>query len=244
MMMVGNMKKTCYIAIMAIIMAFTVQAEAGDFNHFAGQYEASDFDPFAGQYEASKSNGFSGNIKERDSFQPYIGVGVGIFSIGYQEPGLSQSNSTWGSFIKAGVDITEEIGFELRIGTTGKTSNDWSLIYPGLKLATKINYFASYLLKLGVPTCKYNNNHIHLYVGGTTAKYTAAAVVPGFPNQQIGSTRTAFTYGLGYDLSISDTTSLGIEWMEYWRNVTFDNSGGAASLGSFRSLSTSFKMLY
>jgi hypothetical protein len=38
-------------------------------------------------------------------------------------------------------------------------------------------------------------------------------------------------------------TSIGIEWLEYWTNVTIDNVGGTKR-GSFRGLSATLNMAF
>jgi len=186
--------------------------------------------------------------------KPYVGIGVGLFAIGLNinDPlvgSATQRNSTWGSFIKAGVDVNDYFGGELRIGTTGKPSTDWG---PGLpvgsgfittvssNVSTKVDYFISYLGKIQYPAS--DSYKIYGLLGGTTAKYSTSLSLAGL-NVDSNKTKTGFTYGAGMEVNLNDSTSIGIEWVEYWTNVTIDNIGGTQE-GSFRGLSTTLNMTF
>ena len=59
----------------------------------------------------------------------YISVGGGQVVTEYVENGpsggVSMKKSTWGTFIKAGVDLYQYTGFEVRGGLTGKIQHDF-----------------------------------------------------------------------------------------------------------------------
>jgi len=191
---------------------------------------------------------------QAQGMEPYIGIGGGIFAIQLElnDPlvgSASQRNPTWGSFIKAGVDVNEYFGGELRIGTTGTPSTDWG---PGLpvgsglitlvpsNVSTKIDYFFSYLGKIQYPVS--DSYKIYVLLGGTTAKYTDSLSIAGF-NFNGSNTKTGFTFGGGVEVNLNQRTSIGIEWIEYWTNVTLDTTGGTEK-GSFRGLSVTLNMAF
>lgn len=179
--------------------------------------------------------------------KPYLGVGFGLFAIKYQlnDPlvgSFSQREPTWGAFIKGGLDINEYLGAELRVGTTGNPSASWG---PGLPVGygfvttvpstvnTKIDNFFTYLAKLQYPV---ENGKIYLLLGGTTAKLNANLSLAGTTLGANYGTKTGFTYGIGGDWQVLPNTSFGIEWVEYWTDVTL-STAGSTDKGSFRGLS-------
>jgi len=193
----------------------------------------------------------SSNCQAQD-MKPYIGIGGGMFAIQFElnDPlvgSASQRNPTWGSFIKAGVDMNEYFGGELRVGTTGTPSTDWG---PGLpvgggftttvpsNVSTKIDYFISYLGKIQYPVS--DSYRIYALLGGTTAKYTRSLSIGGF-NLNGSDNKTGFTFGGGMEVNLNERTSIAIEWVEYWTNVTLDTTG-STDKGSFRGLSATLNM--
>jgi len=178
--------------------------------------------------------------------KPYMGMGGGLFAIQYEEtgPGYSvlQRTPTWGAFIKGGVDINPYLGAEVRLGTTGNPSQNWgagTIANQALKVSTQIDSFTSILLKLSFPTSP--DEKIHLYLGSTTAKMTVGVVAAnGASTTSPWGSTTGFTYGLGYEATLSEASSIGFEWMEYWSKVNMDSTGGIPSIGSFRGLSFNF----
>jgi len=197
--------------------------------------------------------GFSGT-SQADEFKPYIGLGTGVFAVGFKlnDPlvsSFSQRNPTWGSFIKAGVDVNKYFGAELRIGLTGNPSTDWGSGLPvgsGLitlvpsTVSTKINHFFSYLGKVQYPF----NEAFKVYgmFGGTTAKYTAKLSIAGL-NFDENATKTGFTFGGGIEFMPSENISVGLEWVEYWTDVTI-STAGSTDKGSFRGLSATVSMSF
>jgi len=193
------------------------------------------------------------NAQAQD-MKPYIGIGGGLFAIEFKlnDPlvgSFSQRNSTWGSFIKAGVDINEYFAAELRVGTTGNPSTDWAAGLPvgsGLittvpsTVSTKINNFFSYIGKVQYPV----NDTYKIYglLGGTTAKYTSELSLAG-SNFSDSVTKTGLTYGAGMDVNINEDTSISIEWVEYWTDITL-NTAGSTDTGSFRGLSATINMAF
>ena len=181
-------------------------------------------------------------------FKPYMGVGGGVFALTYEETGatysLYQRNPTWGAFIKGGVDINDYVGAELRLGMTGEPSTDWPVGTLGstaaFNIATKVDNFISYLTKIGTPIGP--SGHMHIYLGGTTAKAKIAASVAGSSGISANATKTGFTYGLGYDFVVNSSTKISTEWMEYWTNVDVGSSAAASVTGSFRGVSVSIQM--
>jgi len=191
---------------------------------------------------------------QAQGMKPYIGIGGGIFAIQFElnDPlvgSASQRNPTWGSFIKAGVDVNEYFGGEFRVGTTGTPSTDWGAGLPvgsgfittvPSNVSTKIDYFFSYLGKIQYPVS--DSYRIYALLGGTTAKYTDTLHILG-TNFNDSNTKTGLTFGGGMEVNLNQSTSIGIEWVEYWTNVTL-NTVGSTDKGSFRGLSATLNMAF
>jgi len=165
--------------------------------------------------------------------KPYIGVGMGVFGLEVKDstPGfaLTQKNNVFGGFFKAGVDINEYIGAELRVGTTanGKTS------YPTGTLGATVpfditlqnDYFFSYLGKLQFPASQ--DFKLYALIGATTAKFTPQVSALGLTFTGNSVTKTGFSYGVGGEFNVNDQMSIGAEWVQYWTDVALDpNSKG------------------
>jgi len=191
---------------------------------------------------------------QAQEMKPYMGIGAGLFAISLDinDPlvgSASQRNPTWGSFIKAGIDVNDYFGGELRVGTTGNPSTNWGAGLPvgsGLittvpsTVSTKIDYFISYLGKIQYPVS--DSYRLYALLGGTTAKYNAQLSIAGL-TIPANKTKTGFTFGGGVEVNLNDRTSIGVEWVEYWTNVTIDNVGGTTK-GSFRGLSATLNMAF
>jgi len=195
----------------------------------------------------------SSNCQAQD-MKPYIGIGGGIFAIQLKlnDPlggSFSQRNPTWGSFIKAGVDVNEYFGGELRVGTTGKPSTNWGAGLPvgggfittvPSNVSTKIDHFFSYLGKIQYPV---NDSYrIYALLGGTTAKYKDTLSIGGLAANN-SYTKTGLTFGGGMEVNLNQRTSIGLEWIEYWTDVTLDTNG-STDKGSFRGISATLNMAF
>jgi len=186
-----------------------------------------------------------------EDFKPYIGLGTGIYSIGFKlsDPltsSMSQRKQTWGGFVKAGIDVLDYFGAEVRLGSTGNPSTSWGAGLPvgygavttvTSTVSSQINYFFSYLGKLQYPF----NDSFKVYglAGGTMAKYTASWSATGSEN----ATVTGFSYGGGLEYAFANRYSLGLEWMEYLKDVTI-SSAGSTDTGSFRGISATLNMAF
>jgi len=188
---------------------------------------------------------------EAQDFKPYIGIGTGVFAIQLKinDPlvgSAEQRNPTVGGFIKAGVDVNKYFGGELRFGLTGNPSTDWGAGLPvggGLvtlvpsTVSTKINNFFSYFGKVQYPFD--DSFKVYALLGGTTAKFSSSLSIGGF-NFAGDATKTGFSYGGGVEYKVADTVSVGVEWIEYWTDVTLDTE----TKGSFRGISATVNMSF
>jgi len=193
---------------------------------------------------------------QAQDFKPYIGLGTGIFAVQLKinDPlvaSASQRNPTIGAFIKAGVDVNPYFGGELRFGLTGDPSTDWGAGLPvgdgfvttvPSKVSTKITDFFSYFGKIQYPVD--DSFKVYALLGGTTAKFNSTMSIAGFKFTG-DATKTGFSYGGGFEYKVADTVSVGVEWVEYWTNVTLDTSAlGTVTEGSFRGVSATVNMAF
>jgi len=192
-------------------------------------------------------------------FKPYIGLGTGVFAVQLKinDPLLgaagiaSQRNPTAGGFIKAGVDVNPYFGGEVRFGLTGDPSTDWGSELPvgdgfvttvPSKVSTKITDFFSYFGKIQYPVD--DSFKVYALVGATTAKFNTTLSTVGV-NITGDATKTGFSYGGGFEYKVADTVSVGVEWVEYWTNVTLETtSKGTVTEGSFRGVSATVNMAF
>jgi len=162
-----------------------------------------------------------------------------------------QRNPTVGGFIKAGVDVGKYFGGEVRFRLTGNPSTDWGTGLPvggGFvtfvlsTVSTKISDFFSCFGKVQYPFD--NSFKVYALLGGTTAKFNSLLSIGGF-NLSGDATKTALSYGGGIKYKVADTISVGVEWIEYWTNVTLDTSAlGTVTEGSFRGISATVSMSF
>lgn len=164
---------------------------------------------------------------------PYIGVGLGAFGLKESEPGFSQSNTEFGGFVNAGISFNEYLAVELRAGTTTKGSQSNPAGTPigyAVPNTTKIwpDYFLSYLAKLQYPASPQVN--VYALLGATTADFKGTLSGPGvsFSNSK---TKTGFTWGVGGDYNVNNQVSAGIEFVQYWNDVTIATNSKASIWG-------------
>jgi len=161
---------------------------------------------------------------EAGDFTPYIGAGGGVFSTKYTEQGalggLVLDKTTWGSFIKAGVDNQRYyFGVELRAGLTGSISNTFpagtigSITPVDLKVQT--TNFTSYFAKLQYPVTQ--RFRVYGLLGGTFGRFKVESQ-RGLRGA-IVTWKSAFSYGAGAEYRFRSKGSIGIEWVQYWNDV-------------------------
>jgi len=143
--------------------------------------------------------------------RPYVGAGIGAFGLELKNTAGSQKNTVFGGYAKAGVDIGDYLGAELRLGTTGS----------GTTGTTKLSesYFISYLAKVQYPAS--SDLNVYAMLGGTTANFKRT--VSGVESSK---SKTGFSYGFGAEYYLQDTLSIGGEWMQYWTNVKLGTAFG------------------
>jgi len=142
--------------------------------------------------------------------RPYLGAGAGAFGLELKNT-TSQKNTVFGGYGKAGVDIGDYLGAEVRFGSTsaGTTGNT--------KLSN--SYFISYLAKIQYSGA--SDFTLYTLLGGTTAKFKRT--VSGTESSE---SKTGFSYGFGAEYYLQDSLSIGGEWMQYWTNVKLGTAFG------------------
>jgi len=153
---------------------------------------------------------FSTTTAQAMDIKPYIGVGVGAFT-------LSSVNTTHFSYQgQVGVDIGDLFGLELRYGQT--TESEYVDAISTTKI--KASYF-SYLAKIRGQT---SNLEFYGLIGGTSGQVKQAISTPnvifvatGTPN--LKTTENSFSAGAGVDYKIQDALSIGVEYMHYFKDA-------------------------
>jgi len=179
---------------------------------------------------------FNGGLAAAGDLTPYIGVGGGVFGAKYAEQGvlggLELSKTTWGGFIKAGVDFQQYMGLELRTGISGAVSTvlpagTIGSIRPiGLEIQT--TNFISYLAKAQFPVTR--KFRIYGLLGGTAGRFQIASA--GGLRGAVTTWKSAFSYGGGAEYKFRSKGSIGVEWVQYWRNVPLSIVSNATSKAS------------
>jgi len=159
---------------------------------------------------------------------PYIGVGLGAFGLKGSAPGYSQSNTEFGGYVNAGINFNDYLGVELRLGTTTKGSKSFPPgTFNGVAIATPYtvdiqpDYLLAYLVKLQYPASPEMN--LYALLGASTARGKFTMSAPG-ASASISKTKTAFTWGVGGDYNLNNQVSAGIEFVQYWNDVTVETN--------------------
>jgi len=154
---------------------------------------------------------------------PYVSIGGGQVVTEYVENGpsggVSMKKSTWGTYIKAGVDLYQYTGFEVRGGITGRIQHDFPAgtlgSIPPLNVSAQVNGFVSYFAKLQYPITK--SFKVYGLLGATTGHISVER------NQGVGGAlkgwKTDLSYGGGLEYKFRVRGSIGLEWVQYWKNA-------------------------
>jgi len=191
----------------------------------------------------------SANTAQAQDFEPYAGIGLGMFGLELKAPGVNQKNNVFGGYAKVGANFNEYFAAELRIGTTGKGSSSYPVGTP-VKLASGItvpsplafkysmqaDYFISYLIKPQYEVAPVL--HLHALLGGTTVKMKGTFSVPGIPNTN--GVASGFSYGAGAEYKLADRMNIGAEWVQYWSDVKTGTSSKARLWGIAGTVSYNF----
>jgi len=174
---------------------------------------------------------------EAGDLTPYIGVGGGVFGAKYAEQGvlggLELSKTTWGTFIKAGVDYQQYMGLELRTGLSGSVST----IFPAgtigsirpIDLKIQTTNFVSYFAKFQYPVSQ--RFKVYGLLGGTAGRFKIESG-RGLRGA-IVTWKSAISYGAGAEYKFRSKGSIGVEWVQYWNDVPLSivsNTTSKASL--------------
>ncbi len=128
---------------------------------------------------------------------PYVGVGFGAFNIG---TGVTKK-AVSGGYIQLGDDFSENIGGEVRIGTSGSTGEEFTL-----QSRAKIDYFAAAFVK---PKFQINDAWMgYGLLGIATLKGSYSEV--GLAKQT--KTRTGYAYGAGVQYRFAGQFAVGAEY--------------------------------
>jgi len=146
--------------------------------------------------------GFATTAAYAEDMKPYVGIGLGSFITDYGSG--FKSDAAFGGFLKAGIDINQYIGAELRVGAVG-SSNAPDPAVPNT--TSKIDFFTSYLLKPQFPITEKAN--IYGLIGATTSKATVTG------SRSVSKTNTQVSFGGGLEYKIQDTISIGAEYVQY-----------------------------
>ena len=151
---------------------------------------------------------------DNDGFKPYAGVGIGMFGLEFtNNSGTANFNQTvFGGYGKAGADIGDYFGLELRVGATAKGSETKTTATSTFK----VNYLISYLAKAQYPVSP--EFKVYALFGGTTAQLKSTDST-GFNDKP---SKTGLSYGVGAEYRMQDSLSVGAEWMQYWTNIKLD----------------------
>jgi len=181
-------------------------------------------------------------MAEAGDFTPYVGIGGGVFGTKYAEQallgGLELSKTTWGSFIKAGVDNQRYyFGIELRAGLTGSISNTFPAGTIGsitpIDLKVQTTNFISYFAKLQYPVSQ--NFRVYGLLGGTSGRFKVESK-RGLRGS-IVTWKSAISYGAGAEFKFRSKGSIGVEWVQYWSDVPLSIVSNATSKASMYGVS-------
>jgi len=144
------------------------------------------------------------------ALKPYVGLGLGVYTLGIDDQVGASSDEAIGAYLSAGIDIARYLGAEVRLGTT---TNEASFPWLG---EIRADYIISYLGKLQLPF----DNGLRFYAlgGGTTASVYLGSPV----NDRMNKTGISFGGGFDYAFSgalFSNQYRIGVEAMRYWHNV-------------------------
>ena len=162
-----------------------------------------------------------------DEIKPYIGIGLGGFSLELAASGVNQKNAVLGGFLKLGAQFNEYLSAEMRYGRTGSGTAS----YPaGTPITTSLGTIpsplpfdftmqASYLVSLLVKPHMMVAQNFRLYalLGGTAVRVKGTFSVPGVPSTS--GLSSGYSYGGGAEYKMSEHIDMGVEWVQYWNNV-------------------------
>ncbi len=162
--------------------------------------------------------------------KPNIGIGLGMYGLEYDRPGVNQRNSLFGGYVKLGLDVHENLAVEMRLG---RTSGKGSALYPAgtmvgvipspvpFSFSISTNYIFSLLAKPQLELAA--DFQAYGLLGATTAKITGENSLPIIAPSAVNN--VGFSYGVGAEYKLADKVLVGAEWVQYWKNV---NAGSAA----------------
>jgi len=188
---------------------------------------------------------FSATSLHAQEVKVYAALEAGAYTMKYAETGSAGSLSTTKSILPAGILRVgfdyDYFGGEIRIGVM----QGFNAAFPAgtlgsatpFNLSLRASPFVSYLGKLQYPVTKAFN--VYALLGGTAAKFSTNQSVTGVLNSN--ATKTGFTYGLGAEYKPRPQFAIGLEWIQYWKDVTVAMTGNSQSKVSFGGFGLSFR---
>lgn len=161
-----------------------------------------------------------GGLDSSSGIKTYIGMGLGVYDLRFSAAGLNQSNNVFGGMVRLGADFNDYLGAELRVGGSDqKAQVYYSIGNVNYGFKQRANYLFSYLLKLQYPVTQ--EFRVYGLVGGTTGEVSFQGA-----QQYAGKVATGTSYGAGFDYSVDDFMSVGLEYMSYWNGVSVNKLAG------------------
>ncbi len=137
---------------------------------------------------------FAGQAQAND---PYIGIGAGFYNLG---DGVNKK-AVGGGYLQIGDNFAEHLGGEFRIGTTGRTGEEFTL-----QPRKKIDWYAAAFLK---PTMQFDDQWMgYALLGIATVRGSYSK--GGSPKRT--KTRTGYAYGLGVQYRFNENYSVNVEF--------------------------------
>ncbi|HXH71487.1 MAG TPA: outer membrane beta-barrel protein [Mariprofundaceae bacterium] len=179
-------------------------------------------------------------VQAADYWHPYVGAGVGSILI---DAGAG-SKTAFGGYGMVGNDFNDNVGAEIRFGTSNKTGGTVTVPAGCLLIAAttqcivttaptqaniSIDWFVAYLLKLQYPVTPLFN--VYAVVGGTTLKSKFAFATPlTGGGTTFHATNTTFSYGGGFDYGLGNQWRVGLDATVYANKATTSSNANYSGL--------------
>ncbi|PIP01556.1 MAG: hypothetical protein COW18_04790 [Zetaproteobacteria bacterium CG12_big_fil_rev_8_21_14_0_65_54_13] len=189
---------------------------------------------------------FSATSLYAQEVKVYAALEGGSYSLKYVESGTLRGFSATKTTIPAailrlGVDYGY-IGGELRFGLMQTKSRTYPAGTLNHTAPFTLNFhngpFFSYLGKVQYPISDAFN--VYALLGGTMSKFSLTPFGSG-THLDYAAVKTGLSYGFGVEYKPRPLFAIGLEWMQYWSNVTTSMSNGNESKTSFGGFGLSFR---
>jgi len=190
---------------------------------------------------------FTVTVLHAQEVKVYAALETGTYAVKYSESGpagalSAKKSGMLAGMVKVGLDYNDYVGGEIRLGTVqaGSVSFPVGTLGSATAFGVKIqpSLFISYLGKVHYPVSQ--SFEVYALFGGTAAKFNIKPTGTGVM-LSTRAIKTGLSYGIGAEYKPRPLFSVGLEWMQYWTDVTMALSGGAKSSASFGGLGLSFR---